>query len=329
MKKYRLHEIEALLELFSTEPFIFRPAELYKIDGDLKEKLSKYNIYLVARRPRISIQPDSLRLNFNEQTVEGVFSINLGLEIREQAFIYQNMFDAPITALGELDYPYDHLRMILGDSFPVQIRVHDVIRGTGSEIRPYSDLYIEYIGQSFGDDGNSNALNRLIGKTGKQGHGSLQKVLSDINAENPESEVHILLYSFEFYKKVTFGGAGPEPLIPFEDAPERFYQFFDAEVARKNRIDLVEAVLIRYFQPKYNDIYKKTFPKATHEILNTLFELDITGLSTSISTEEHYSRIYSEKVGPSCQHVAMYPILKEMERASFLDLACPMPEIIA
>ncbi len=322
-KKVRKHEIEGLLELYSTDPFVFRPAELYSIDGELREKLRHYNIYVVARRPRISINPKSVTLNTSAQTIDGVFSVNLGFEIKEIPFSYPNLFSAPITALGEMDYPYDHLRFVVANQVPIQIRIHDVIRFSETPLQPYSDLLVEYVGQSFGDDGDSDAVARLIGKTGKQGHGSLQKVLADINASNPESEVYLLLYSYTFYKKLMIAGGCLVPEISLDDAPDRFDALLDARVSREDRINLIEAALIKHFQPKYNDTYKKTFPQKTHEILNVLFDLDITGLSTSLSTEEHNIRIYSKAVEPSNQHCARYPIVQESQRASFFDVAFP------
>lgn len=324
MEKYRLHEIEGLLELYSSDPFVFRPAELYQLNGELRTKLEIYNIYMVGKRSRIALHPESLSLNFADQTISGVFTVNLGFEIKQVPFIFKNMYNLPITELLKTDYPYDHLKIILNRQFQTQIRTHDIIRFSSSNLRPHSHLYIEYIGQSFGEDGSSDAIDRLIGKTGKQGHGSLQKVLADINASNPESEVYVLLYSYEFYKKVTFGGAGPEPQISFDEAPGRLMNLLNATVPRPNRIDLVEASLIRYFQPKYNDIYKKTFPQTTHDILKDLFNLDITGLSISLSTNEQNISVYSEKVLPSDGHLAMYPIVKDKDRATFLDLSMPL-----
>lgn len=330
MEKYRLHEIEAVLDLYSSEPYIFRPAELYKIDGDgdLRKELERYNIYMVARRPRISIDPNSLNLDTINQTVEGTYVINFGVEVKQKKFVYKNPLDNRMTALGEPAYPYDHIRVVLDYNFHAQIKIQDLIRDSKPSMSPYSDLFVEYVGQSFGDEGDSDALSRLIGKTGKQGHGSLQKVLADINANNPESEAYVLLYSYGYYRKLILGGAGPEPLHELGDNPTRLNELLDAVVPRSNRIDLIEASLIRYFQPKYNDIYKRTFPKKNHEILSELFKLDITGLSVSLATEWHNTRVSSEKIEPSCEHLAIYPIVDDEQRMSFFDLACPMPEII-
>ncbi|MHB1677890.1 MAG: hypothetical protein ACYCSS_10205 [Sulfuriferula sp.] len=325
-EKVRKHEIEGLLELYSTDPFVFRPAELYSIDGELREQLRNYNIYMVARRPRISIKPKSVTLNASAQTIDGIFSVNLGFEIKEIPFSYFNFFSALITDLGKLEYPYDHLRFVVANRTPVQIRIHDVIRFSKTSLQPYSDLFVEYVGQSFGEDGDSDAIARLIGKTGKQGHGSLQKVLADINASNPESEVYLLLYSYTLYKKFMIAGGYLVPEISLDDAPNRFDKLLDARVSREERVDLIEAALIKYFQPKYNDTYKKTFPQKTHEILNVLFDLDITGLSTSLSTNEHNIRIYSKFVAPSNQHCARYPIVQKSQRASFFDVVFPVAD---
>lgn len=312
-----------MLELFSTEPFVFTPAELYSIDGEIRNELRRYNIYVVAKRPRISIKPKSLILDLPTQTIRGLFSVNLGFEVKEVPFLFQNNFANPITALGEIEYPYGHLRFILANTWPMQVRVQDVILLSNTSLQPYSDFQVEYIGQSFGDDGDSDALTRLIGKTGKQGHGSLQKVLADINHSSPDSEAFLLLYSFEFYKKFIVGGGALEPEITFDEAPDRFENLLDARVSREDRINLIEAALIKYFQPKYNETYKKTFPQTTHEILRVLFNLDITGLSVSLSTEDQNFRTYSKEIEPNKQHCAIFPIVEESQRASFFDVALP------
>lgn len=81
--------------------------------------------------------------------------------------------------------------------------------------------------------------------------------------------------------------------------------------------------MIRYFAPQYNDKYKKTFPAQTHKILERMHELDVTGLAISLSTQEHKVRLFSQTVPPSDAHLALYPISKDENRITFLDLAIP------
>lgn len=318
--KFRLHEIEGAVELFSSDPYIFRPSDLYKINGELRKELEKYNIYLIARRKRIFLRYDNLKLDLEQQRIEGTFCINLGFEIKEIPFCFFNPLPLPIVELIDLEYPFDHLGLKLIDGFPVQLGVHDVLRFSTGDFDSYTNLHVEYIGQAFGNDGDRDALDRLIGEGGKDGHGSLQKILADINASQPDNEIFVLLYSFEFYKKLSVGGGKVEPQIPMEDTPKRFKHFMEVELDRENRINLVEASLIRYFKPMYNDKYKRTFPKNSHIILEKLFELDITGLSVSLSTLDHRVSLSSEEVQPSQIHLAMYPITNEKNRLSFFDI---------
>ncbi len=323
MNKHRLHEIEAGLELYSTDPYAFKPGELYELDTDIKKILEDHSIYLICTRPRISFHPYSLALDVNSQTINGAFTINLGYETQQVPFSYQHSQHFRIVQILECQKPYDRLTVLLENNLPISFRINDFIGFSRVNLQPHSDLKVAYVGQSIGKNQNSDAIKRLIGTTGKKGHGALQKVLADIDKFSPELEVYLLFYSFGFGKVITIGGGFTEPAISYNDAPKRLPHFQDLQIPRVNRIDLVEAALIRYFQPEYNEQYKKTFPKKTHDILTTLFELDITGLMVSLSTEEHNIQVYSDSIVPSDRHLAIYPIVNEHDRMSFLDLAIP------
>lgn len=321
MNKYRLHEIETLLELYSADPFVFRPTDLYRLDQTFREHLESYNIYLLGTRPRISIHLPSLGLDLSGQIVEGVFNVHLEDEIVQVPFTYEHKLELPITALGGHEYPYDNLRLILNNEIAVQLGIHEIILLSSTHIQPYSDIKIEYIGRSIGEKNRSDAIERLIGKTGKRGHGDLQRILTDLGCR-PDKEVYILLYDFGYHRMVAFGGGlGPEPVIPYGDVPNRMDDMINSTLPRRNKIDLIEASLIRYFQPKYNEKYKEAFPKANHTILNNLFKNDVTSLAVSLSTNEHGIRVFSDKISPCDSHLAMYSIVKDKNRASFLDLS--------
>lgn len=319
MKK-RLHAVEGLLELISTDPWIFQPSELYEIEGELRDELKKYNLYLVARRNRISIDFSSLSIQDEGASVSGNFSVHIQDSVKKLPFRFECPVKGKITAIGETDYPHSCLRLCIDDQHLLQFRIHEVIRFSENSLASHAYLKIEYVGQSFGEEGSSDAMTRLIGKTGKQGHGSLQKVLADLNKNHPDQEVHILLYSYESYKNYIHAGGTLEPTHDIDHDETRFNTLMHAEYTRENRIDLAEASLIRYFSPKYNDIYKKTFPKKTHDMLQSLFNYDVTGLAVPLSTMEHNLMVFSDVVSASSMHCPSYSILKDSERASFLDL---------
>lgn len=323
MVKTRLHEIEGLLELISTDPWIFRPSELYKISGELRDELRHYNIYLIARRNRITIDPNSLSIENNGGKICGLFQVHQQESVSKVPFEFTNPVNLPITGLGPIEYPNIYIRFFVGDKIPVQMRLHDVIRGSDSQLGDFSNLKVEYIGQSFGDDGSSDALQRLIGKTGKQGHGSFQQVLADLSDRYPDNESHVLFYSYLQYKNHMFMGGGIKPVYDFDHDESRLDHLMNVKYTRENRIDLIEAGLIRYFQPHYNEIYKKTFPQESHSMLQSLFDADVTGLAISLSTIEHKVKLYSDYIAPSAMHCPQYPIVNDATRASFFDLIFP------
>ncbi|RCV88345.1 hypothetical protein DU505_13705 [Billgrantia montanilacus] len=267
------------------------------------------------------LDPESLRIEGQGSKIVGAFIVSHEDEKKAVPFEFPNPTNLPITSLGETEFPHIHLRFIAGGVVPIQLRLHDVVRFCQVELAGAANLKVEYIGQSFGDNGSSDALQRLIGKTGKQGHGSFQKVLADLSDRYPDSESHVLLYSYEQYKNYMFMGGGVPAVNNFESGEDRLDRLMNAEYTRENRIDLIEAGLIRYFQPAYNDIYKKTFPRESHAMLQSLFEADVTGLAISLSTLEHSISVYSDQVSPSAMHCAQFPIVDDAARASFLDLA--------
>jgi hypothetical protein len=324
MHKYRLHELEGALELYSSDPLIFRPIELYQITSDLRKVLERYNLYVVARRPRMSLDPAGLSITQNGCVVSGVIEAQVETRIIPMKF-HMNL-PAHLTAAKLIApiYPFDYLCYFSVAGELIKMRLHDVMRFSSVPKSSLTDMHVEYVGQAFGDDGERDVVDRLIGNTGKVGHGSLQRVLAEVNASHPDQEVHLLLYSFEFHKKLTIAGGingQPEPRHSFYAAPSRFEQFFESEIKRNVRIDLAEAALIRYFAPEHNDKYKKTFPAESHKILKRLVELDITGLCISLSTEENNIRTTSRKIKPSDAHFMAYPISTDQHRQTFFDIA--------
>ncbi len=320
--KIRKHAVEGLLELFSAEPYIFKPAELYKLDEEISKILVNHNIYLVSTRNRISFDQPSLKISKCSNELTGNFLVHNKFTIDTRPFKFKLPYDEKVLQIYEVEYPFNVLCLKLASyKTPQYIRLQDVITHSDHKLDEFVNLKIEYIGQSFGKNGSSNAIKRLIGRTGKQGHGSLQKVLADINNDYPDQEVLILLYDFLEYKNFIYAGGIVQPTFSFESNENRLFDLLEAKYTRKNRIDLVEASLIRYFKPVYNDTYKKSFPKETHEMLNSLFEMDVTGLATSISTADHKIKVYSDSIDPEEMHCAKYSILNESDRASILDLS--------
>src|SRR4051794_17529165 len=61
------YETEFFLEFRSTDRFLYRVSDLYELDQcintDLRDRLDNCHIYLLGKRPRLSLVPDSVRIS--------------------------------------------------------------------------------------------------------------------------------------------------------------------------------------------------------------------------------------------------------------------------
>ncbi len=109
-----------------------------------------------------------------------------------------------------------------------------------------------YVGQAFGD-GNRSAQTRL------RSHSTLQKILARTAYEYPDREIVIFMLEFD-HDQIVSGMDGAPGAIDTDENEERLFNAIDNPPSKKQKISMIEAALIRYFQPKYNEIFKIKFP---------------------------------------------------------------------
>jgi hypothetical protein len=97
----------------------------------------------------------------------------------------------------------------------------------------------------------------------------------------------------------------------------RFYSIIENPLTDHQQICLVEAALIRYFGPRYNVIYRDSFPSRSHKILAECYCLDFSALIVEIDTEELYFSLYSDHAVASQHHICQIDLVADEERQSF------------
>jgi len=335
---YQLHEVEGALELQSSPPLILPVATLYKINDKMLDALSRFQIYFILRRPRMSIDQHSLSYDFHS----GMLSARVSVQVKDEF----KKFDVRgiIPSYNQL-FPlgWTPKRIWSDDGFPstviyiepnfgfdndidyIELPLSDFLMLNRISHPGYTDFMVDYIGHSLGADGFKGAVNRLVGKSGKRAsHEHLQKILVEINSQHPDQEIFIALFSYEYYRKLAAGGQSPfEPINNFDDAPKRLWTIMDAQIDRAHRIKIAEAALIRYFRPKFNETYKDTFPAPDHIVLSSVRQIDMTGLAISVDTSENGARFYTDSVEPKSIHSKLFRIQIETDRVSFFDLSFP------
>ena len=181
-----------------------------------------------------------------------------------------------------------------------------------------SDLAIRhfevlYVGQAYAD-GKRAAIDRL------RSHQTLQRILAELAAANPDDEVMLFLFKYEpaQYFLSMDGVAGAE--ITGEQDTRHVQRLIKNPPSRKEEIALAEAGLIRYFEPPYNEIYKASFPAEQLKILEGCYERDFVSLSVEINTEDVRARLWSEKRDVGYHHIASFDLHDSQKRRSFFSL---------
>lgn len=127
------------------------------------------------------------------------------------------------------------------------------------------ELEVVYIGQSYGKNGEKNAVERL------QSHSTLQKIQSDIIVSGEDKELIILMMKFELNIQLTF----PNSLHTSSKENVNLMERYDASMSKYNGelvTDVTEAALINYFKPEYNEKFTTKFPSKLHKTYHELFE---------------------------------------------------------
>jgi hypothetical protein len=282
----RKHITELALSFYSDGLLLLHPKDLGAIDDNPEDAAlaADCHIYLIVRRPRVAFVPGSIVVG--ETRTTGKLKYVRAGAMGQTEFELEGNPNADELRISP--YPHHKLSLIKdGDeiaSLPANLLSLRCNRIGDMSLR---DLEVVYVGMSYAE-GRRSAKDRLLS------HSTLQKVLADLNNDAPDDEVLIVMAQFE----------APQTIISF-DGRDKSLQVEDdrdvmADLAKQQQditedleIALIEAGLIRYFQPPYNDKYKERFPHPSQRILKEVYEIDFGAVSVELNTERISARLFS------------------------------------
>lgn len=282
-----------------------------EMEADVQDVANNCHIYLICKSPAISFSKDSLVYESGNLSVTANYRVEG--ELREQDFSFQFPLLDGATEVKLSKYP--HREILALDSAGAKVRylpASTVAIGSGWHLNnpDLRNLEVLYVGQAFGD-GTRTAFERL------KSHSTLQKILAQAQYESPDSEVQILTFEYAQYRIIhQMDGRAGNVISDYRDM-DRFRSIQDNLLSEYEQICLVEAALIRYFQPRYNAIYKDSFPDDRHKILEGCYNLDFSGLIVEINTDELSFCLFSEVVSPRDHHVCQIDLLDPEKRWGF------------
>lgn len=311
---------EFAVSLYTARWLILSAAQLTS-GGTMREEeksiSDECHIYLICRLPSLRFCPDDFKYS------DGKISGNLEYSIKGKKRLVSFNETFPLlegaTKIKVEDYPHREVRTYNDDGEVVRyLPANALCIGAGLHLKipELHELEVMYVGQAFGD-GTRSAFERL------SSHSTLQKILADAQYESPDSEVYVLTFEYCPYRVVTHMDGRSAKDIPVDNDKARFFSILDNPLTDHQQICLAEASLIRYFEPKYNEIYKESFPSKKHKILESCYELDFSGLITEINTDELRFKLFSGRVPAKDHHIAQIDLIEDRERWGFFHLHDP------
>ncbi|MGI9054834.1 MAG: hypothetical protein ACR2F2_03420 [Pyrinomonadaceae bacterium] len=266
---------EIILSFTSVDRFIFRVSdieELENIPDELKYRLAVCHIYLICKRPRLTLIPKSIKVTDDRIFFIVEYRLFGVVHIKEVSLSKKHFFDEEVRFEVST---YPHREILTYDDSENHISttlianyVH-LFDGIPDEVK---NLEVLYVGKGLKD----SAKDRL------EKHSTLQKILADINSNEPDYEVFALVYSFERPKKNLMAFTDTKP----ENAREKFEEFIRKAKSYNptvnEQIAIIEATLISYFvTTKYNSHYVD-FPNKEVKILDEIYEVDFAAVTVLI-----------------------------------------------
>jgi hypothetical protein len=276
-----------------------------------KEIADQSHIYVVCRRPGLRFDPASFN-HSNEKAKGDLLYFVSGQEHRLPFSISFRLLDGA-THAAISPYPHRELRTYdVHDNIVRYLPANALSLNEGQHlVRPdLAKLEVLYVGQSFAS-GNRSAFERL------QSHSTLQKILADAAYESPDNEIFVATFKYEPYRVLSIFDGRAKGAISDERDSRRFFSILSRPLKQSQQISLAEAALIRYFEPKYNKIYKSNFPSTKQKVLASCYELDFSGLIVEINTDDLRFQLFSHKIKPAMHHISKIDLFSHSDRAGF------------
>lgn len=305
---------EFAVNLFSTR-WLMVSASQFMTGGTMakeeQEVANNCHIYLIGKTPIMSYCNKSFK--YEDGIVSGKIIYRIEGKVREKDF----KLDFPLVdgakKVSLSKYPYREIITLDENDKEVRfVPASMVCLGLGSHLSntELSDIEVLYIGQAYAE-GKRTAFERL------QSHSTLQKILAQAQYESPDYEIQIFTFEYAPYRFITqMDGRAKNVISDYRDM-DRFRSIMDNPLSIHEQICLIEAGLIRYFQPRYNAIYKDNFPSDKHKILESCYGLDFSGLIVEINTEELGFRLFSPTVRAKGHHICQFDLLDPEKRWGF------------
>lgn len=283
---------------------------------EMADALGKsFHIYAIARRPRITVDPESVEIS--REAIRGRYSVQVENTFGSFDFSFQNSLgESNLESLTfTSSYPYTTYEIEADGSRVSWGKFAQALALFDPRNTRHLDLEILYVGQAYGSDGGRRATDRL------DSHSTLQAIYAEAVGRAPDQEIWLLLFEFNPILLTSFDGTvGSYDTSEDEDSAHT-HRILNEPVSDQQIINFTEAALIRYFEPKYNKVFKRTFPSPAHSTYSECYDLDLNQVSIEMNTEALNLRLWSKCVERKWLHIASFPLHSPEKRMGMFSFS--------
>ena len=287
---------EFFLDFRSVDRFVYRVSDLYALDEhtskELLARLDKCHIYLLGKRPRLTLVENSIQLSDDIVRFQVQYRIE-GITHNTDVELSREMFRPEEVTFEVSEYPHREIvtRDATGDVVAVTL-LANFVHLMPTVRQEAKDLDVVYVGKGL----RNSAQDRL------EHHATLQRILADINSNEPDMEVFALVYAFQYLKNLlAFQGIPAD--IAGDAARERREKAIAYKPSLDDQVALIEASAIGYFQPSNFNTHYLDFPDPRQQILSDVYAADFAAIVVQLdNTNIGGQRIYSQSVPPESTH---------------------------
>lgn len=292
------------------------------ITEEVREAIRDCHIYMICARP--SLKFEALTLNFKQigDRWEGTGFLVSNLNGKNERYSFSYIFSPPPgTKMKLSDYPYREIHAVDEVGEMVRFWPAHVIAMAGCGNVEAINSKVLYVGQSLRKSKNGS-IDRL------RSHSTLQKILADVSAKSPDLELSVVLLKYVDVGLISSIDGRSETETNDDEDDERTRRVVHFTLSKAKITCLVEAGLIRYFEPDYNEIYKSTFPARNQKIIKDCLDLDMSGIIIELSSDDIRLNLFSDKQALGAHHIAHFNFHDPATRTSFTSLTGPDGTVI-
>lgn len=264
------------LTVYTSHHILIPISELDNIDDNID-----YHLYSIMASNKLIVDKHSI--NLSKEGFSCII-IEVNEDIENKIFIKNLILHKDIDHSKmqvDLVYPYESITFKgvsqNNEEFNITVDTLSLTYNLTMDI-PWN-LDVLYIGQSYGENGERKAQDRL------KSHSTFQKILSDCHSKYHNKKLYLFLMEMTPLLTTTFDGISKNYEKSDEEDKAHMSKIFENLPQYKQIINISEAALINYFKPKYNVNFVENFPDKAHLGYTQYYNLDYNHLTVEIDMD--------------------------------------------